>query len=126
MRISDWSSDRVLFRSFELRDIDPAVAPYIADARPIGGGPRRRSPGALGEREQTREEHIIDLPVGAERLAPQLRPKSRDAMPRLQDRLVLARHTLGKKDRKCDGVGKRGYTSYDLGGYRISYKKKYI
>src|SRR3546814_13312740 len=107
MRISDWSSDRVLFRSFELRDIDPAVAPYIADARPIGGGPRRRSPGALGEREQTREEHIIDLRVGADRLAPQLRLQSRAAMPRLLARLVLDWLQIGRascRDRVCQSV----------------------
>src|SRR3546814_7999224 len=49
----------------ELRGVDAAIAPYIADARPIGGGPGRGRPGALGEREQAREEHIIDLRVGA-------------------------------------------------------------
>src|SRR3546814_8980861 len=63
----------ILPARLELRSVDAAIAPYIADARPIGGGPGRRRPGALGEREQTREEHIIDLRIGADRLAPPLR-----------------------------------------------------
>src|SRR3546814_20314777 len=78
--------------------------------------PRRRGPGALGERDQTREEHIIDLPVGADRLAPQLRLKSRDAMPRLQDRLVLDRLPLGKNVADRRGVGGQvfGHEAIDL------------
>src|SRR3546814_17268675 len=53
----------ILPARLELRSVDAAIAPSIPDARPTGGGPARRPPGAPGAPEQTREEHITPLPI---------------------------------------------------------------